>query len=67
MGEWEDIPKNAMIYIPGTEYGGIYRQTEVDSKQGYVSIGGRTWRGMLQNKVYIFYPEVVPNILETLL
>lgn len=49
--EWEDIPQDAMIYIPGTEYGGIYRQTEVDSKQGYVSIGGLTWRGMLQNKI----------------
>lgn len=51
ISEWEDIPTNAMIYIPGTEYGGIYKRTEIDTKQGYISVGGLTWRGMLQSKI----------------
>lgn len=49
--EWEEIPKNALLYVPGTEYGGVYKTTEIDTKQGYISVGGITWRGMLQNKV----------------
>lgn len=49
--EWEDIPDEAMLYIPGTEYGGIYKRTEIDTKQGYIAVGGVTWRGMLMNKI----------------
>ena len=49
--DWEPIPKNSLIYIPNTEYGGIYKRTEIDRWQGYVSIGGFTWRGMLQNAI----------------
>lgn len=49
--EWEDIPNDAILYIPGTEYGGIYKRTEIDTKQGYVAVGGLTWRGMLMNKI----------------
>lgn len=51
LSEWEDIPDRAYLYIPGTEYGGIYRRTEIDTKQGYISVGGLTWRGMLQSKI----------------
>lgn len=51
LSEWEDIPEGAYLYIPGTEYGGIYRRTEIDTKQGYISVGGLTWRGMLQSKI----------------
>jgi len=49
--EWEDIQEGAMLYIPGTEYGGIYKRTEIDTKGGYVSAGGLTWRGLLQSKI----------------
>lgn len=49
--EWEDVPNDAMIYIPGTEYGGIIRRTEIDTKQGYISLGGLTWRGLLKSKI----------------
>lgn len=49
--EWEEIPTGSLIYIPGTEYGGIYKRTEIDTKQGYISVGGLTWRGMLQKKI----------------
>ena len=49
--EWENVPENARIYIPGTEYGGIYKRLESDTNNNSVSVGGYTWRGMLQNKI----------------
>ena len=49
--DWETIPDGARIYIPDTEYGGMYRTTEVDTKQGYIAVGGSTWRGMLKQKI----------------
>lgn len=49
--EWEEIPQDGLLYVPNTEYGGIYKITEIDTKQGYISAGGLTWRGMLQSKV----------------
>lgn len=51
IAEWEELPANAMLYIPNTEYGGIYKRTEIDTKQGYISVGGLTWRGMLMSKI----------------
>lgn len=49
--EWEELPDNAMLYKPYTEYGGIYKRTEIDTKQGYISVGGLTWRGLLMSKI----------------
>ena len=49
--EWENIQDNARIYIPGTEYGGIYKHLESETKDGSVAVGGYTWRGMLQNQI----------------
>lgn len=49
--EYEAIPDGGRIYIPNTEYGGIYKRIEVDTEHDTVSVGGYTWRGMLQNKV----------------
>ncbi len=49
--EWEAVPEKARIYIPGTEYGGIYKHLESNTKDDSVSVGGYTWRGLLQNKV----------------
>lgn len=49
--EWEKIEDRSRIYIPGTEYGGIYRRTESKTKIGTIGAGGYTWRGMLQNKI----------------
>ena len=46
--EWKNLPTNARLYIPGTEYGGLYKITDVDSKHNQVTAGGFTWRGMLQ-------------------
>lgn len=49
--EWETVPDGARVYIPGTEYGGIYKRLETSTKHGTVAVGGFTWRGMMQNKV----------------
>ena len=49
--EWDTVPDGARIYIPGTEYGGIYTHLETDTKNGTFGLGGYTWRGMLQNKI----------------
>ena len=49
--EWKNLPTNARLYIPGTEYGGLYKITEVDNAHNTVVAGGFTWRGMLQNRI----------------
>lgn len=51
--EWETIEDGSRVYIPSTEYGGLFKRLEVDTKKGTVSAGGYTWRGMLQNKIII--------------
>lgn len=48
--EWKNLPENARIYVPDTEYGGLYKTTEVDTKHNTVKAGGFTWRGMLQKR-----------------
>ena len=50
-GDWEDIPEKGRLYVPGTEFGGLYRRLGTDSAMGTISPGGRTWRGMLQKKI----------------
>ena len=52
-GEFESIPKEGRIYIPGTEYGGMYRRLETDTEQNIISPGGLTWRGMMQKKIIV--------------
>lgn len=49
--EWNSLPTNARLYIPNTEYGGLYKIIEVNSKANTVKAGGFTWRGMLQNRI----------------
>lgn len=49
--EWATVPDGARVYIPGTEYGGIYKHLETATKPGTFGLGGYTWRGMLQNKI----------------
>lgn len=50
-GEWETITEGSRIYIPDTEYGGLFTQLKTDTKKGTISCGGYTWRGMLQNRI----------------
>lgn len=39
------------IFIPGTEYGGIINDLEVITSSGEIVLRGKTWRGMLQEKI----------------
>lgn len=47
-GGFED---GCRIYVEGTEYGGIYKETQSVSTQGLVYACGYTWRGYLEKKV----------------
>lgn len=49
--EWKTITDGSRIYIPGTEYGGLFKRLKTSTKNGTISVGGYTWRGMLQNKI----------------
>ena len=49
--DYEHIPQGARLYIPGTEYGGIYRRLETNTAQDSICLGGYTWRGMMQKKI----------------
>lgn len=49
--EWESIEDDSRIYIPGTEYGGLYKRLESDTKNNSAAVGGLTWRGMMQHKI----------------
>ena len=49
--EWETIYDGSRIYIPDTEYGGLFKRLKTNTKNGTISCGGYTWRGMLQNKI----------------
>ena len=49
--EYEYIPKSGRIYIPGTEYGGLFRELDTSTKTDTIMPGGLTWRGMMQKKI----------------
>lgn len=50
-GEYKNIPPDARIYIPGTEYGGLFKKLETNTSRDIIAPGGRTWRGMMQKKI----------------
>lgn len=49
--EYEHIQDRARIYIPGTEYGGLFRRLATNTSQDVITPGGLTWRGMMQKKI----------------
>lgn len=51
LSDWQDIPAGARIYIPSTEYGGLFTRLETDTKTRTIAAGGYTWRGMMRNKI----------------
>lgn len=51
--EYETIPAGARIYIPSTEYGGLFRELQTDTKNDLICPGGLTWRGMMQKKIIV--------------
>lgn len=49
--EYEAIPQEGRIYIPGTEFGGLFRVLDTDTREDIISPGGMTWRGMMTHKI----------------
>lgn len=41
----------ALVYVEGTEYGGVVDGSTTDSDAGTITYSGRTWHGMLAGKV----------------
>ena len=53
-GSWRpEMNFSKVIYIPGTEYGGIVRILKTDTTLDYIALGGRTWRGKLEKKIIV--------------
>ena len=53
-GSWgPEMNFSKVIYIPGTEYGGIVRILKTDTTLDYIALGGRTWRGKLEKKIIV--------------
>lgn len=52
-GEYETIPAGARLYIPNTEFGGLFRELDTNTEEGTISPGGLTWRGMMQKKIIV--------------
>ena len=49
-----ELKENQVVYIMNTEYGGVIDAIEVDTTNRYMIYTGRTWHGILENK--ILYP-----------
>lgn len=49
------LKEDQLVYIPGTEYGGIIDSIKVDTATQMLTYSGRTWHGILESK--ILYPE----------
>lgn len=45
------VDAGALVYIEGTEYGGVVDASESDSEDGVIRYTGRAWHGMLAGKV----------------
>lgn len=53
-GTWHgDIQKDKLIYIPGTEYGGIIKCIKSATNTGKIDVKGFTWRGYLAHRFII--------------
>lgn len=48
---YEDLMFSSLIYILGTEYGGIIGEVLTDTALDYVELKGLTWRGRLAKKI----------------
>lgn len=51
------LKQNQIIYIPGTEYGGVIDSVQVDTQKRTIAYGGRTWHGIIENKILFPLPE----------
>ena len=41
----------SIVYVPGTEYGGVIGEIDTDTTMDAIKYYGRTWRGMLDKKI----------------
>ena len=48
---YEELTFSSMIYIIGTEYGGIIGEVLTDTTLDYVELKGLTWRGRMAKKI----------------
>lgn len=51
VGSGQRVALGSVVYIDGTEYGGIVDASESDSDKAVVRYTGRTWHGVLAGKV----------------
>lgn len=45
------LQQGCLVYVDGTEYGGIVDQISVSTERGVVTYHGRTWQGVLERKI----------------
>lgn len=49
---WDDRVKiGKMVYVPGTEYGGIIKAIDTSTETDIINVKGYTWRGYLQKRI----------------
>lgn len=46
-----ELTYGSVVYVPGTEYGGIVGEIDTNTSLDTTSYYGYTWRGMLENKI----------------
>lgn len=51
IGFEDDIPDKSRIFSPGTEFGGLVRRIKTVTEQNTITLGGYTWRGLLNKKI----------------
>lgn len=47
------VADGALVYVEGTEYGGVVDSSEADSSAGTIKYAGRSWHGVLAGKVVL--------------
>lgn len=47
----ERVEDGALVYVEGTEYGGVVDEREASSSDGTIRYRGRSWHGMLRDRV----------------
>ena len=49
----ENIKIGRLVYIPGTEFGGVIKKITSATETGNISINGYTWRGYLSKRIIV--------------
>lgn len=53
---YAQLPEYALIFCLGTEFGGLYARKDINTKLNTLTVGGLTWRGVLQRCI-VSYPN----------